>query len=134
MIGSIPIHALSASKLMGANTLTRYIYLVENNMSYLKIPMGENDAEANTVGEYLMALLQLLLTLWQEAERFSGKRPFGNSGWEYELHYALAEAGVIKATFYEEEDWKELDEYDEKEANAIIQKALDELWEFAKKD
>jgi hypothetical protein len=46
----------------------------------LKLP--ENDAGADTVRDYLKALL---LKLWEEEEGFSGKRPFGNSGWKHEL-------------------------------------------------
>ena len=35
-----------------------------------------------TIREYLR---ELLLTLWREGEGFSGKRPFGDSGWGNEL-------------------------------------------------
>jgi hypothetical protein len=48
----------------------------------LALPMGPNDADAENVREYLKALLT---ELWREGESFSGKRPFGNSGWEREL-------------------------------------------------
>lgn len=41
---------------------------------------------------------QLLITLWEEGERFSGKRPFGNSGWEYDLYQPLILGGFIKGT------------------------------------
>ena len=40
-------------------------------------------------------LQELLLKLWQEGEGFSGKRPFGNSGWEYDLLYPLVAMGEI---------------------------------------
>lgn len=46
-----------------------------------------------TIREYLM---RLLLTLWQEGESFSGKRPFGNSGWEWDVIDALHVAGFIE--------------------------------------
>lgn len=52
----------------------------------LALPMPDNDAGAATVREYLQALL---LVLWMEEEGFSGKRPFGNSGWQGELENAL---------------------------------------------
>jgi len=48
----------------------------------LSIEMVDNDANADTIRDYLKVLLS---TLWEEGESFSGKRPFGNSGWEYEL-------------------------------------------------
>ena len=37
----------------------------------------------------------LLMTLLEKGESFSGKHPFGNSGWEYELATPLIMAGVI---------------------------------------
>lgn len=40
-------------------------------------------------------LRELLATLWSEGESFSGKRPFGNSGWEYDLYKPLGKAGMI---------------------------------------
>jgi hypothetical protein len=58
----------------------------------LDLPMGPNDADAATVRDYLKALL---LKLWQEDEGFSGKRPFGNSGWKYEVYTALVKAGAV---------------------------------------
>jgi hypothetical protein len=39
----------------------------------------DSDAGDNiTIRDYLRILLE---TLWEEGEGFSGKRPFGNSGW-----------------------------------------------------
>lgn len=58
----------------------------------LALALPSNDAGADTVKEYLV---ELLSTLWNEGEGFSGKRPFGTSGWEYEL------------TAYVEESWPE---------------------------
>lgn len=51
----------------------------------LEIKMPENDAEADTIGDYFRALL---MAIWTEGEGFSGKRPFGNSGWDSELYSA----------------------------------------------
>jgi hypothetical protein len=48
-----------------------------------------------SIREYLHALLD---RLWDEGESFSGKRPFGNSGWEYDLYKPLIVAGVIKGS------------------------------------
>ena len=45
-----------------------------------------------TIREYLHALLK---TLWDEGEGFSGKRPFGNSGWEGDLEAPLVRAGYV---------------------------------------
>lgn len=58
----------------------------------LSCPMAPNDINARTVGEYLSSLL---LALWLEEEGFSSKRPFGNSGWKYDVYIALIKAGLI---------------------------------------
>lgn len=60
----------------------------------LDCPMGPNDANAETVRDYLKALL---LKVWVQGEGFSGKRPFGNSGWEYDVTDALVEAGIAES-------------------------------------
>ena len=55
--------------------------------------MGGNDAGAETIRDYLKELLR---TLIQKEEGFSGKRPFGNSGWlTEELFKALVEGGAV---------------------------------------
>lgn len=69
-------------------------------VALLDLPMQKNDAEAETIRDYLT---KLLMTVWQEGESFSGKRPFGNSDWQYDLYKPLIKAGVIKG---------ELDDYD----------------------
>jgi hypothetical protein len=59
----------------------------------LALPMlCDNDAGAKTVKEYLKALLS---AVWSEGEGFSGKRPFGNSGWDHELYDPLIRAGLV---------------------------------------
>jgi hypothetical protein len=58
----------------------------------LALPMEANDADAATVRDYLIALL---MNLWSDGEGFSGKQPFGNSGWEHELYEPLMTAGLV---------------------------------------
>lgn len=48
-----------------------------------------------TMRDYLFLLLS---NVWEEGESFSAKRPFGNSGWQWQVYGALAEAGFIEAT------------------------------------
>ena len=67
----------------------------------LDLPMGENDAKAATIREYLVALLA---AVWEREESFSGKRPFGNSSWKYEVYAALGAGGVIAITRSDEDD------------------------------
>lgn len=45
-----------------------------------------------TVREYLY---HLLARLWLQREAFNARRPFGMSGWEYDLYRPLARAGFI---------------------------------------
>lgn len=52
-----------------------------------------------TMREYFAALLTDLLN---KEEMFDSKRPFGNSGWKWELHYPLWQAGLIEGA--EDED------------------------------
>jgi hypothetical protein len=72
----------------------------ETAKSVLSLPLPPgNDAGASDVRGYLIALLE---ELWREEEGFSGKRPFGNSGWQYDLYAPLAAAGMVEATFDED--------------------------------
>jgi len=63
--------------------------------------------EALTVREYLS---RLLLTLLEKGECFSGKRPFGNSGWENFLLVPCVRAGAIQG---------EIDMYDPNYPQAV---------------
>lgn len=54
----------------------------------LAVPMGENDADATTVRDYL---IKLLAKVWAE-----GEGPFGNSGWDFELALPLVKAGFVE--------------------------------------
>lgn len=66
----------------------------------LALPMpDDNDADAATIGEYL---IKLLARLWDEKEAFDGKRPFGNSDWDGELIVALIQAGAIEGELDED--------------------------------
>lgn len=61
----------------------------------LEVRLDSDAGENITVRDYLRILLE---TLWEEREGFIGKRPFGNSGWEYELYGPLVIAGFIQGT------------------------------------
>lgn len=65
----------------------------------LALPMPENDANAATIRDYLITLL---VTLWDEKEGFSGKRPFGNSDWDSDLIVALIQADAIEGELDED--------------------------------
>lgn len=88
----------------------------------LACPMADNDAGADTIRTYLVALLA---ELWKHGECFGGKRPFGNSGWEYELYGALAKAGFIAGTFDED---GYVDEMDTDAGRSLITAAIESMY------
>jgi len=87
----------------------------------LATPMQQNDAEAATIREYLVGLT---LGVWHEREGFSGKRPFGNSSWEYELYASLVAAGYVTATLDEDGYIEELSGDEQRQADALIDGAI----------
>ena len=58
----------------------------------LELRFDSDVGDDMTVRQYLHALLR---TLWDEQESFSGKYPFGNSGWDHDLYGPLAKAGFV---------------------------------------
>lgn len=88
----------------------------------LHCPMEDrNDANASTVGEFLG---ELLYALWEENEGFSGKRPLGNSDWQWQVYVALVKSGFVSGTF-DEDGYLEDFPYDEEEkANKLILQAI----------
>lgn len=83
----------------------------------LALPMEDNDANAKTIGEYLV---MLLAALWDRGESFSGKRPFGNSGWKYDLYIPLVRARLVKGSFIDDY----LDEFDILAAQKLISETI----------
>ena len=67
---------------------------------------------------------RLLKKLFEEGEGFSGKRPFGNSDWQYDLCSCLIEKGIVNGEidedgYVEECDWAFFD--------MIIQRLIESL-------
>jgi hypothetical protein len=91
-------------------------------MDILNIKMQENDADAETIGQYLKALLA---KVWDEGEGFSGKRSFGNSGWEFEIYYPLVREGLVTGMINED---GELESLVSGEADKIISQAIKGLF------
>jgi hypothetical protein len=87
----------------------------------LALAMEPNDSGAETIGGYLIALLH---ELWRDREDFSGKRPFGNSGWPGELERTLIRAGLVSGTL---DEWGGIDDVDSKAAFALIDAAIEAL-------
>lgn len=90
----------------------------------LALPIKCDDVpKAKTVADYLKALLA---KVWEEGEGFSGKRPFGNSGWENDLFIPLVKAGVIEGEMDPEEPDQLLD-VDSEEGCKVIAKVIKEM-------
>lgn len=78
-----------------------------------------------TIRDYLR---QLLTTLWVEKEGFSGKRPFGNSGWEYDLYRPLLVAGVIDGRL---DEYGDICDVDEVQGSVVIHSLIDYVFSVA---
>jgi hypothetical protein len=75
-----------------------------------------------TIKGYLVLLLS---RLWDEGSYFSGKRPLGNSDWEYDLYIPLIKAGLVNGEVDEDGYVEEFS--DEKKANKIIFDCIESL-------
>lgn len=87
-----------------------------------------SESNAAEIAPDLKGYMHALLTkLWEEGESFSGKRPFGNSGWEYELYEELVRAGKVDGQ--QDPEYGDLIEFDEDAANQYIFDYIDKLFE-----
>lgn len=61
----------------------------------LACPMvgDRSGSEAKTVGHFLFLLGR---EVWREGECFNGKRPFGNSSWNWDIYRAIISAGIVE--------------------------------------
>jgi hypothetical protein len=88
----------------------------------LDLALPDNDSGKSTVRGYLIALLA---GVWRDGECFDGKRPFGNSSWEYDLYGPLVQAGMVDGAF--NEDGGKWERLDMPAANALIADAIQSL-------
>ncbi|QHR75948.1 hypothetical protein JR321_gp052 [Escherichia phage anhysbys] len=98
----------------------RYVPVVEKaEPDALDVVFEDDDLGTVTVREYFRRLLS---TLWEEEDNFSGKRPFGNSCWQFDLIIGLIDAGYLEGKVYRDEDGGIEDtDYDREEADKLIQ-------------
>lgn len=87
----------------------------------LDLELGQNDAGARTVRDYLVRLLS---DVWKYGESFNGKRPFGNSSWEYDLYEPLIKAGYVPGTLDAD---GYVDTFDQPAADALVAEAIKSL-------
>lgn len=95
----------------------------------LKVKLQANDSGADTVEGYLIALLS---AVWDEQEGFSGKRPFGNSGWEYDLYKGLIAAGAVDGKLDGDGFLEEIDAANRKKADQLIKAAIQSMGELTR--
>lgn len=76
-----------------------------NEILNLKINNVRFDSDL-TIRGYLLLLLD---KVWNEGECFNGKRPFGDSGWEYDLYKPLVLEKIITGTVDEDGDCFDID-------------------------
>jgi hypothetical protein len=60
---------------------------------------------------------ELSLQVWVEGEGFSGKRPFGNSGWKFDVYAALIEAKIVPGKL---DEYGHVEECDIQEIDRLI--------------
>ena len=104
--------------------------VVINGVKYVpeppKVDLGALSVEfySDDLGETLSVkeyFKKLLYTLWWEEDGFSGKRPFGNSCWQFDVIHALTGAGYISGTVeYDKSGYVQDAECDRKVAEQFI--------------
>jgi len=67
-----------------------------------------------TIKEYFITLLE---GLWIEKETYNGKRPFGNSDWEYEIYRVLVKNNLIPGKLHDDGG---IEEFDRKIADIFV--------------
>jgi len=77
--------------------------------------------EKITIKEYF---IRLLLELWQDGESFNGRRPFGNSGWDYQIYHALVKNEIIEG-ICDSDGY--LEHFDQIKADELIVKSIKSL-------
>ena len=93
-------------------------------MTYNEILNLEVDADHSAEGPISIRsyLRDLLATLWEEKEGFSGKRPFGNSLWQYEIYSTLVKNKIVPGRL---DELGYVEECDTNQADQIIMDVID---------
>lgn len=95
-----------------------------SDQQILDTPVSANNSGASTVRGYLVAIVA---AVWDRGSDFSGKRPFGSSGWYFDIYTALAKAGHICATFDENDYIDEISDVERDKADSMISSAIQSL-------
>lgn len=87
----------------------------------LAIRFDSDAGDGLTLRQYFQ---ELLTTLWSEGEGFNGKRPFGNSGWQYRIRRVIT-LGLADRDPNDDDGDEELDEVDDDFVEACIAAAFE---------
>ena len=91
-------------------------------MSALDVVFYASDLDKEiTIREYLKTLLQ---RLWIEGEGFSGKRPLGDSGWDWNIVAGLVKSGLVPGTLDQD---GYVDDADWDKSNEVMEQAIEDL-------
>ena len=91
----------------------------------LALEFHSNDLDKDiTVKDFMK---ELLSTLFKEMECFSGKRPFGNSGWEYDMAICFVKNKIISGTIEDLGDGDIDIDFDSNDFDKMIQKIISDL-------
>ena len=92
------------------------------NDEILELKCGQMDFKHISIRQHLH---ELMSTLWEEGEGFSGKKPFGNSGWEYDLYKPLVIHGIVKGDV---DEYGDIENFSHKECHRIIDSLIDHIF------
>ena len=84
----------------------------------LDVQMENSDIGPVSIRDYFKTLLK---TLWRKAEGFSGKRPLGNSSWQFDVYTTLIKEGFVEGTL---DDDGYVDDIDQKAADKFVQEQI----------
>jgi hypothetical protein len=93
--------------------MNKFTHMELNEILALPVMRRDLDEEIS-IRQYLYDLMS---TLWTETDGFDGKRPFGNSGWDYEVYASLIKHGLIPGSLDED---GYIEKMDEVEANNFV--------------
>ena len=85
------------------------------------VVLTDDVPKGTTIREYFKLIA---FEVWTEGEGFSGKRPFGNSGWQTDIYATLVKYGVIDGHFDSE---GYIEEYDDEAGSDIIEDLIKAL-------
>lgn len=81
----------------------------------------EGYEHGTTIREYM---IKLFTNLWKYQADFNGKRPLGNSGWDYDLYVVLVRNGVVRGKL---DPYGFVQELDKEAAFELILRAIEVL-------